>query len=85
MPVRSRSAEPSTPSTTRSSYWSAGDGHTPAAHGRYQVGWIGVNAPNTGTTIEVKDFKGLYNEQANIVVRPSKVDNDDDEGDGPDD
>ena len=71
----------------RQTYWSASDGHTPAAHGRYQVGWIGVNPPKTGTTIEVKDFKGRYNEQANIEVRPSsdRHDDDDDDDDGPDD
>lgn len=35
-------------------WWFAGDGHTAASHGRYQVGWSGVNVPKTGTTIRVK-------------------------------
>jgi immune inhibitor A len=45
------------------SWWSAGDGHAhdashsgPASsHDHYQVGWIGVNVPQTGTTIRVRD------------------------------
>ena len=36
-------------------WWFASDGHTPASHGRYQVGWTGVNVPKTGTTIRVKN------------------------------
>ncbi len=35
-------------------WWSAGDGHTAASHGRFQPGWTGVNVPKTGTTIRVK-------------------------------
>jgi immune inhibitor A len=35
-------------------WWQAGDGHTAAQHGRFQVGWSGVDVPKTGTTIRVK-------------------------------
>lgn len=43
-------------------WWSASDGHTPASHGRFQVGWSGVDVPKTGTTIRVKSqsAQGFY-------------------------
>ena len=34
-------------------WWFAGDGHTAAQHGRFQVQWTGVNVPKTGTVIRV--------------------------------
>lgn len=37
------------------SWWTGNDGHTAAAHGRYQPGWTGVNVPQTGTKIKVLD------------------------------
>ena len=43
----------------RQSWWFPGDGHSAAAHGRYQVGWTGVNVPQSGTVIRVdKEKKG---------------------------
>jgi immune inhibitor A len=35
------------------SWWSGDDGHTAAAHGRFQPGWTGVNVPQSGTRIKV--------------------------------
>jgi immune inhibitor A len=52
-------------------WWYAEDGHSPESHGRYQVGWTGVNVPKTGTTIRVKNTSahGFY---IDVEVRPSK-------------
>jgi immune inhibitor A len=36
-------------------WWFAGDGHTAAQHGRFQVEWTGVNVPKTGTVIRVSN------------------------------
>ena len=43
-------------------WWYASDGHDPATHGRFQVGWTGVDVPKTGTTIRVKNTSdhGFY-------------------------
>jgi immune inhibitor A len=51
-------------------WWYANDEHDPATHGRYQVGWTGVDVPKTGTTIRVRDTSpaGFY---IDIEVRPS--------------
>ena len=35
------------------SWWSGDDGHSAAAHGRFQPGWTSVNVPQSGTTIKV--------------------------------
>ena len=35
------------------SYWTAGDGHTPAFHGRFQPEWTSVKVAATGTRIKV--------------------------------
>jgi len=40
----------------RKTWWQASDGHSPESHGHYQVGWIGVNVPKTGTIIHVDNF-----------------------------
>jgi immune inhibitor A len=52
-------------------WWYAEDGHSPESHGRYQVGWTGVNVPKTGTTIRVKNTAahGFY---IDVQVYPSK-------------
>jgi immune inhibitor A len=52
-------------------WWYADDGHSPESHGRYQVGWTGVNVPKTGTQIRVKNTAthGFY---MDVEVRPSK-------------
>ena len=52
-------------------YWYAGDGHSPASHGRHQVQWMGVDVPKTGTQIAVRNLS----EQAGVMhveVSPSK-------------
>jgi immune inhibitor A len=36
------------------SYWTGDDGHTPAAHGRFQPGWNSVKVAGTGTRIRVE-------------------------------
>ncbi len=61
------------------SWWSASDGHAhdanhsgPASsHDHYQVGWIGVNVPQTGTTIRVRDTS-QRNGTATLEVRRKK-------------
>ena len=52
-------------------WWYAEDGHSPESHGRFQVGWTGVNVPKTGTTIRVKNTAahGFY---MDIQVYPSR-------------
>jgi immune inhibitor A len=41
----------------RKTWWYASDGHSAESHGRFQVGWTGVNVPKTGTQIRVKDVR----------------------------
>ncbi len=55
----------------RQTWWYASDGHTPESHGRYQVGWSGVDVPKTGTTIQVRNTAdhGFY---MFIDIGPSK-------------
>jgi immune inhibitor A len=61
------------------SWWSASDGHAhdanhsgPASsHDHYQVGWIGVNVPQTGTSIRVRDTS-QRNGTATLEVRRKK-------------
>ena len=48
------------------SWWSAGDGHSAASHGRYQVGWTGVDVPKTGTVIRVKSVSGAGSMQVQV-------------------
>ena len=58
------------------SWWSASDGHahdanhsgSATSHDHYQVGWIGVNVPQTGTTIRVRDTS-QRNGTATLEVR----------------
>ena len=52
-------------------WWYASDGHSPESHGRYQVGWSGVDVPKTGTTIRVRNTAdhGFY---MFIDIGPSK-------------
>jgi immune inhibitor A len=50
-------------------WWFAEDGHTPASHGRFQVGWTGVNVPKSGTQIKV--LNKFTNKIAKIEVGPS--------------
>jgi immune inhibitor A len=52
-------------------WWYADDGHSAESHGRYQVGWTGVDVPKTGTTIRVRNTAahGFY---MDIEVRPSR-------------
>jgi immune inhibitor A len=50
-------------------WWFAGDGHSAASHGRYQVGWTSVNVPKSGTSIRIKNQ--FTNKIAKIEVGPS--------------
>ncbi len=51
-------------------WWFASDGHTAASHGRFQVGWSGVNVPKTGTTVRVKSqSQGFFMQ---VEVLPSR-------------
>ena len=61
------------------SWWSASDGHahdashsgSASSHDHYQVGWIGVNVPQTGTSIRVRSTS-TRNGTATLEVRRSK-------------
>ncbi len=50
-------------------WWYANDSHTAESHGRYQVGWSGVNVPKTGTQIRVERVRdgGKY---IDVRIRP---------------
>ncbi len=50
-------------------WWYASDGHDPASHGRFQVGWSGVDVPKTGTEIRIKDINSAGN-VIEVEVRP---------------
>ncbi len=50
-------------------WWYAGDGHSAASHGRYQVGWTGVDVPKTGTTIRVKSVSGAGSMQVQVAPK----------------
>ena len=52
-------------------WWFAEDGHTPASHGRFQVGWSGTNPPKSGTTIGVK-AESHHGSVLHVEVGPSK-------------
>ena len=52
-------------------WWFASDGHTPASHGRFQVGWSGTNPPKSGTTIGVK-AESHHGSVLHVAVGPSK-------------
>jgi immune inhibitor A len=51
-------------------WWYESDGHSPESHGRFQVGWTGVNVPKTGTKIRVKDIDSHGN-IIEVEVRPA--------------
>jgi immune inhibitor A len=51
-------------------WWFAGDGHTAAQHGRFQVQWTGVNVPKTGTVIRVSN-ESHHGSVLNVDVNPN--------------
>jgi immune inhibitor A len=51
-------------------WWYADDGHSAESHGRYQVGWTGVDVPKTGTQIQVEE-NSLHGFYMDIEVGPS--------------
>ncbi|MEO7910299.1 MAG: immune inhibitor A domain-containing protein [Roseiflexaceae bacterium] len=51
-------------------WWYASDSHSAESHGRYQVGWNGVDVPKTGTQIRVKNTS-LHGFYMDIEVGPS--------------
>jgi immune inhibitor A len=56
----------------RKTWWNAGDNHSAESHGRYQVGWIGVNVPKTGTQIRIKNVRS-HGDLIEVEVRPVPV------------
>jgi immune inhibitor A len=71
VPTRIRSQSAVSVFNDLRTWWFESDGHSPESHGRYQVGWTGVNVPKSGTKIRVTDIDSHGN-IIKVEVRPAR-------------